>query len=225
MTYTIMQAVTNNYDTIYECHDALASHRMLFTDSPQSVKTWEQTIITPTPDCPWEDIFKYRWNPFDYADTDYVIWVDGSIKITGTLKYYVAAMEKFNCEFATLQHPERNTIWDEYCTWIQYRNYPKPKAFCWMAYMEKTGWKPTNIGLYQVNVCIFKNTPIIKEFGNAVWNMLHLFDKSHAERLDQTIATYILKHKYAERIKVLPLTDAIYTRGKSLFYHGNHPDR
>lgn len=225
MTYTIIQSVTNNYDKIYECYDALASRRILFTDTPQPYNTWEQMIITTTPECPWEDIFKYRWNPFDYTDTDYVIWVDGSIKITGTLLPYIKEMEKNNCTFATLQHPERNTIFDEYCAWIQYRNYPEIKAFRWMAFMEKNGWKPTNLGLYQVGVCIFKNDPAVKEFGSTVWGMLHLFDKTHAERLDQTIATYILKHEYAESIKVLPLTEMIYRCGPALCYHGVHPNR
>lgn len=224
MNYSIIQTVTNNYDKIYDCLDTTASHRLLFTDTKQSVANWEQTIIKPTPDCTWEDVFRYRWHPFDYADTDYVIWIDGSIKIIGSLLGYVQAMDKLNCDFATLQHPRRNTIWDEYVEWIRIRNYPKLKAFCWMAYMEKNGWSPTNEGLYQVNVCIFKNTPIIKEFGKAVWSMLHLFDEKHAERLDQTIATYILKHRYADRIKVMPLTEAIYKNGKFLQWHGVHPN-
>lgn len=223
MTYSIIQVVTNNYDKIYDCLDTTASHRFLFTDIKQPVKNWEQTIIPASTNHPWDDIFWYRWHPFNVADTDYVIWIDGSIKVTGNLVGYIAAMEKNGYNFATLRHPSRNTIWDEYVEWIRIRNYPKLKAFCWMAVMEKSGWKPTNEGLYQVNVCIFKNTPIIREFGEKMWQMLHLFDADHAERLDQTIATYLLKHKYADSIKVLPLTDAIYHTSKYLKWHGEHP--
>ena len=225
MTYSIIQAVTNNYDKIYDCLDMTADARILFTDQHQSVKNWEQRIIVPTPNCPWEDIFQFRWNPFDYVKTDYAIWIDGSIKINGSLKNYIQQMEETQCCFATLQHPQRNNIWDEYLEWIHTRNYPKGKAFLWMAYMEKNGWKPTNTGLFQVNVCIFKNTPIVKSFSHDVWKMLHLFDHEHAERLDQTVATYVYKHKYNNTLKLMLLSDAIYQRGMSLVHHGNHPNK
>ena len=134
-------------------------------------------------------------------------------------------MEKNNSTFSTLQHPERNTIFDEYCAWIQYRNYPQIKAFCWMAFMEKNGWKPTNLGLYQVNVCIFKNDPAVKEFGSPVWGMLYLFHKNYDVGSVSTDATYILKHEYAESIKVLPLTEMIYKCGPALCYHALYQKR
>jgi len=225
MTYSIIQAVTNNYDKIYDCLDSDATNRILFTDTQANVANWDHHLITPNVQCPWEDIFNFRWHPFAYTNSDYVIWIDGSIKITGSLKQYIDAMETGHYDFATIKHPMRDTIWDEYCAWITTRNYPMEKAFTWMACMERAGWDPNNLGLYQVNVCIFKNTPIVKEFGETVWSMLHSFDKEHAERLDQTIATYVLKHIYKDRISVLPLSESIYKTGPSMKIHGSHPNK
>lgn len=224
MTYSIIQAVTNNYDQVYDCCDNNACQRLLFTDRVYKVNGWEQHILTPTVNYPWDDIFKIRWNPFDYTNSDYVIWVDGSIRITGSLKKYIDAMIQGNYDFAILKHPYRTNIFDEYAEWIRIRNYPMTKAFCWMAFMEKSGWKPETPGLYQVGVCIFKNSPIVKEFAHHVWAMLHLFDKDHAERLDQTVATYVLKHIYGNYINVMPLSDKMYLADNALKYHGIHPN-
>lgn len=224
MTYSIIQAITNNYDQVYDCHDTTARDRLLFTDQKQSVKNWTQRIIPCNNKYPWDDIFHIRWNPFEFVNSDYAIWVDGSIRITGSLKKYIDMMEYGQYDFATLQHPWRSNIFEEYAEWISIRNYPMTKAFCWMAFMEKTGWHPETPGLYQVNVCIFKNSPIVKEFAHHVWAMLHLFDKDHAERLDQTVATYVLKHIYGNYINVMPLSDKMYLDDNALKWHGIHPN-
>lgn len=105
------------------------------------------------------------------------------------------------------------------------RHYPKEKAFKWMAYMEHNGWNPANYGLYQVNVCVFKNTPIIKDFCATVWKLLHIMDTKYAERLDQTIVSFVLNTKYTDSISIYKLTDAIYTKDTSLLLHGTHPAR
>ncbi len=224
MTYSIIQVVTNNYDKIYDCLDTTAEHRLLFTDISQPVNNWEQHIISASKQTPWEDVFHYRWHPFEYVNSDYVIWVDGSIRITASLQDLINQMEAGNYEFATIRHPHRNNIWDEYMEWIRIRNYPYQKAFYWMSYMEHNGWNPNNPGLYQVNVCVFKNTPIVKQFCNDVWQLLHLNNKNSAERLDQTLVTYILKRQYESKIKVLPLNEDIYTKNTPLVFHGVHPN-
>ena len=225
MNYSIIQAETNNYDQIYDCLDHKAKHHILITDQVQSAASWEQRIITPTIGYPFDDIFKIRWNPFEYTDSEYVIWLDGSIRVMGDLDIYINMMQAGNYDFATIRHPYRTNIFDEYIAWINMRHYPIAKAVWWMTFMERTGYNLDSHGLYQVNVCIFKNTPIVKEYAKRVWDMLHLFDTKHAERLDQTIATYVLKHFYSSCINVLPLQDSIYINSNTLCIHGKHPNK
>lgn len=224
MTYSIIQVNTNNYDTVYECNDLDAQKRLLFTDTEHNTKNWDQIKITSSKTFPFDDIFSIRWNPFAFTDSDYVIWIDGSIAITGSVKSYIDEMIKSDADFATLKHPFRDNIKSEYYEWCRLRNYDKMQAFKWMAHMEENGWNPDNKGLYQVNICIFKNTPRVKEFGNAVIKELHTFNGEHVERLDQTVVTYLLKTKFKD-LKIFELDEKMYQHKIPLLHHWNHPAR
>lgn len=223
MSYTIIRAVTNNYDTIFECNDAEADKRLLFTDKPANVKKWEQRIISANKEFPFDDIFNIRWKPFEHTNTDYVIWLDGSLKILGSVKPYIEAFEKSGADVALLKHPVRDNIYAEYFEWCRIRNYKKIQAFNWMAHMEENGWNPKNKGLYQVTVCIFKNTTRVKEFGKAVIEELHNFNGEHLERLDQTVVTYLLKTKFKD-IKVFELDEKMYKTESRLRLCCSHPN-
>lgn len=224
MTYTIIQVNTNGYDRVFECNDLEATERLLFTDVAHNVKNWKQIKIDSNKDYPFDEVFKIRWNPFEFINTDYVVWIDGSIKINSSVKRYVEMMIKSGADFATLKHPCRDNISAEYCEWCRIRNYDKLKAFKWMAHMEENGWNPKNKGLYQVGVCIFKNTNRVKEFCKAVIEELHNFNGDHLERLDQTVVTYLLKTKFKD-LKILELSERIYMVEPCLKIHGNHPNK
>lgn len=224
MTYSILQANTNHYDTIYDCGDRNSFKNLLFTDSKPNVKNWEIKHIISNKEFPFDDIFKIRWNPFQFIDTEYAVWLDGSIKINSSINRYVEMMIKSGADFATLKHPFRDNIYAEYFAWCRTRNYDKLKAFKWMAHMEDNGWNPKNKGLYQVNVCIFKNTDRVKEFGKAVIEELHNFNGEHLERLDQTVVTYLLKTKFKD-LKILELSERMYKIEPCLRIHGKHPNK
>ena len=224
MTYSIIQAITNSYDKIFDCGDNESSQNLLFTDSQTNVKNWKIIKINSNKEFPFDDIFTIRWNPFDYTNTDYVVWIDASIKINSSIKNYIEQMIETGADFATLKHPVRDNIYSEYFEWCRIRNYDRIKAFSWMAYMEENGWNPTNKGLYQVTICIFKNTDRVKEFGKAVIEELHNFNGEHLERLDQTVVTYLLKTKFKD-LKVFELSERMYKSKRALSEHWNHPAR
>lgn len=224
MTYTIIQVNTNSYDRVFECNDLEASERLLFTDVSHNVKNWKQIKIDSNKDYPFDEVFKIRWNPFKFVNTDYIVWIDGSIKIDGSVKKYVEQVIKAGADFATLKHPFRDNIYSEYFEWCKMRNYDKKRAFNWMAHMEENGWNPKNKGLYQVCVCIFKNTNRVKEFGEAMIEELHNFNGEHLERLDQTVATYMLKTKFKD-LKVFELSERMYKNTPELKLVWSHPNR
>lgn len=225
MTYSIIQVSTNGYDKVYDCGDYESSLNLLFTDNQFNVKNWKINKIESNKEFPFDDVFNIRWNPFNYTNTDYIVWIDASIKINASIKKYIEQMINTNSDFATLIHPFRDNIKSEYFEWCRIRNYDKIKAFNWMARMEENGWNPDNKGLYQVNVCIFKNTNRVKEFCNSILKELHCFNGEHLERLDQTIVTYMLKTKFND-LKILELNEKIYKNTKELIFHNyNHPKK
>lgn len=222
MSYSILSAVTNNYDTICDCNDAEADKRILYTDCLSTAKYWEQRLISPNHEFPFDDIFNIRWNPFEHTSTDYVIWLDGSINVIGTLRPYIDEFERSGSDVAMLRHPFRDNIFNEYAEWCRSRRYNKIRAFRWLEHIEENGWNPKNKGLYQVNLCIFKKTDRVKEFGRSVIEELHNFNGEHLERLDQTVVTYLLKTKFKD-LKVFELCDSMYKTGPSLRIHWCHP--
>ena len=100
MKYTIIQVNTNNYDKVYDNNDLDAAERLLFTDIAHKINNWTQIKLNNNKDFPFDDIFKIRWNPFDFTDSDYVIWIDGSIAITGSVKRYIEQMIETGADFA-----------------------------------------------------------------------------------------------------------------------------
>ena len=222
MSYTILSAVTNNYDTICDCNDTDADKRILYTDCLSTAKYWEQRLLSPNHEFPFDDIFNIRWNPFDHTSTDYAVWVDGSVSVIGTLKPYIDEFERSGSDIALIRHPFRDNIFNEYVEWCLTRNYNKMHAFNWLKRMSENGWDPKNKGLYQVGVCFFKNNDAIKDFGRSVIDELHYFNGEHLERLDQTVVTYLLKTKFKD-LKVFELCDSMYKTGPSLRIHWCHP--
>ena len=68
MTYSIIQCITNCYDKVFDCGDVDANERLLFTDENTTAKNWKVKIIESNKEFPFDDIFKIRWNPFDYTN-------------------------------------------------------------------------------------------------------------------------------------------------------------
>lgn len=223
MTYTIIQCITNDYDKVFDCYDTDANERLLFTDKNTLAKNWKVNLIEPHKDFPFDDIFKIRWNPFEYTDSDYVVWIDGSIKINGSIKKYVDKMIKGNFDFACLSHFARKDVFSEYQEWCKIRNYKKEKAFMWLYHFQECGLDIKNSGLYQPGIMIFKNNEIVKNFCNDMNKELHYLDNEHYERLDQTIMTMLLKTKY-KNLNLLILSYTTY-RTNELKFVGKHPDR
>ena len=221
MTYSIIQVATNNYDKVFDCGDKESLRNVLFTDTQTNVKNWEIKKIKSNKEFPFDDIFGIRWNPFNFTDTDYVVWIDASIRINSSIKKYIEQMINGKYDFAVLTHFKRNDVFSEYCEWCNARNYKKETAFMWLNHFAENGLDVKHSGLYQPGIMIFKNNLIMKNFCNDMVKELHYLDKDHYERLDQTIMTMLLKTKY-KNIKLLELPYTTYMT-KELRLHGSHP--
>ena len=220
-TYSIVQVNINNYDQAFSNQDKDSTENLLFTDKHWNINGWKQIMIPSNKERPFNDVFKYRWNVLDYINTDYVIWIDGSKEIKSSLKPHINEMEKYGYEFAIKKHCDRDNIFDEYQAWIKYRQYDKQKAFNWLKHMEDNGLDIKHSGLSEASFMIMKRCDITKNFLKEVWSELHYFDKENVERLDQTVAQYILKTKF-NNLKAMFIPEKYLCQIRS---HWNHPLR
>ena len=218
MTYSIFQVNINSYDKPFPANTT--GNAILFTDENKNVNGWNEKIISSDKN-PFNTVFDIRWHPFKYTNDDYVIWTDGSIEVKKDPKKWIDLMKNTNSDFAIIKHPYRTNIYDEYVEWVKIRNYDKLKAFSWLSYMTENGWNPKQDGLYQSTIMIFKNCDKVKEFCNSLWEILHTFDKENVERLDQTVASYLIKTKFQD-MKVLELPKEIMNCDE-FSLHWNHP--
>lgn len=225
MTYTILQVITNNYDMIHDNADFQANKALLFTDSLNSnIKNFTQVEIPTNTDWPFDDVFRVRWNPFDYSDTDYCVWLDGSIQIKASIKHYVEEFAASGCDLAIVKHPSRDNVFDEYKEWVKRRNYSKEKAFKWLNYMTERGLDIKHCPLYQPGIMFFKNNKNVKKMALKVYDTLHKFNNGHVERLDQTVLSFLLATEFKD-LKIFELKDSIYYENKELSIHWAHPNR
>ena len=222
MTYDIIQVNTNSYDIPYSCADSTVRTAYLMCDKDIIVPSgWKLSLIESNKDYPFDTVFNIRWHPFLYSNADYVIWVDGSLEIKKTLYPIINQLDSINADIGLLIHPFRTNVYDEYFTWITDRHYDKETAFKWLAMMTLHGYNPRQPTLYQTNIIVFKNTQKTKTFCELVWTYLHTLNRTHADRLDQTIATYVAMHIYKD-LTICDLHPEIYTQSQYFISHWKH---
>ena len=195
MNCSIYQVNINSYDEVFP-NRSVNTNNILFTDNVVA-DGWSKYEMKDLDKVhPFNDVFRVRWNPFDYSNSDYIIWVDGSIEVIADPSVLINEMEKSHADFAILKHPWRNNIFDEYREWCRIRNYNQEQAFKWLVYMYNHGWDAKQPGLYQSTIMIFRNSDKCKAFCKAVYEELFTFSKDKIERLDQTVASFIIKTKF-----------------------------
>lgn len=217
-TYSIISVNTNGYDKAYNNADANSKENILFTDRDHHVTGWKQVRCTTDKEHPFNDVFKYRWNMLNYVDTDYVVWVDGSKEVAGTFKPLIDEMERTGTDVMVINHPARNNVYDEYRAWCKYRNYDEIKAFSWLSYMHESGVGIRHSGLVEAGCFIMKRTKLAEAFSKNVWKELHHFDDKNAERLDQTVVSFVLAKMRGLNVLRKTWASFNFLRG-----HWNHP--
>lgn len=221
MSCSIYQVNINSYDQIFP-NKSLTTNNLLFTDSFIDIGGWNRAWYGDyDKNYPFDAVFKIRWNPFDYANTDYIIWIDGSIEIISDVSPLIDIMKNGSFDFAILNHPYRDGVFDEYKEWCNSRNYDKLKAYQWLNHFRNNGYNIFHENFYQTGIMIFKNTEICKSFCKDVYKELYRFNNEHVERLDQTVASYILTTKY-QNMKTY-IMDSSILNSELFKLHWSHP--
>jgi hypothetical protein len=195
---TVYTSICGGFDGLRE--DQIITNNanyVAFVDMPVASYVWDvrkiyKKFIDPNLEA---KIFKVL--PWQFMDTEYSIWMDGSEAIKCDPKMLI---DKFltGYDIAIFKHFNRDDIYDEYIVDLEYRQR-EPAYF-----RENQRQKyidegvPKKTGLFECGVIIRRHTPAIKRLCETWWSEITAYTSS-----DQCSFIYsMLKHK----IKVNPIT-------------------
>ena len=166
----VYTAFTGDYDSLKEPEFIDKNTRYVcFTQNPKlKSDTWE---IIEMEDSTLDDnriAKQYRVFPNKYfPDYKYSFWLDASLKIVGSVREYVS--KYINSPMLVVVHPERDCIFDEANSSIQFPKYSNYSILNQVDVYKKEGM-PFNYGLFATGG-IFRqhNNPVIVDLMDKWW--------------------------------------------------------
>ena len=228
MRYTVLTYIFNGYEKVHEIREKDPdAEYILMTDDPGiTSSTW--TVIC---DREYENLSAFdkcylvRFNPFKYANTDIVVRIDGSIEVRKPLTPLVDAFVDGEYDRCLMIHPDRNTMPEEYREWVRTRSYPQTQADKCLSLMKEMGYDFQYRGLYQGCFEIVRCNDINSELNSMTYYFLKILgeDDEHIERVDQTVTSFLANHFFADKLKVMPVSERIITDGQLMqwYYHNS----
>lgn len=226
MRYTVLTYIFAGYEKVHEIwvKDPEAEY-LLITDDPNlKSETWT-VIHDDSLDglSVFNKCYEVRLHPFRYAHTDTVVRLDGSIQIRQSLKPLIDAFDAGGYDRCLMIHPDRNLMTKEYGVWVRARKYPEASAAKCLRWMERSGYDLDYKGIFQMCFEILRN-----DFNNNLLNdmtfdaLRYLGTEGKIERIDQTVFSMLLNHYFADRMKILPVSQRIVTDGKMMQWHSHN---
>lgn len=226
MRYTVLTYIFDGYERVHEiAHKEDDVEYLLITDDPRlRSNTW--TVLCDAglwKLSTFDKCYEVRHHPFRYATTDIVVRIDGSIGIRGSLTPLVEDFIKGGYDRCLMIHPDRDNIGKEYDVWCRRRNYPLKQAAKCLLTMQRLGYDFNYRGLYQGGFEILRNSHVNNLLNDLTFDMLrYLGTDDKIERLDQTVFSFVANSLFADRLKVLPVSEHIITDGRMMqWYHHN----
>lgn len=154
MKKVIYTAVTNGYDDV------------VTQDVPQG---WELKVFTEGDKelDPQRQARKIKICPHLYFDYDVCVWFDGNLKLDKK------AFEQ-TADFVTLQHPQRNCVYDEADT-VKLLSKADPMLVDAQILTYEQNGMPKNHGMIASGYIFRKNTKEVRGFCEAWWKELERF--------------------------------------------------
>ena len=214
--YTILTYNIGNYEKLREVENPSPICEYVYITDNKELRsdTWKIIYIeNKHPEDKFELCYQIRFNPFKYAKTNIVIRIDGSIQPVGDTDKLYYRFIGGDYDIGLFAHPKRETLAQEYNTWIKERLYPKEQAERILTYLKDIEkYDVDNYkGLYQGGVVIHRRNRDnynVCRFTYTILKYLAPKDKQ-IERLDQTIFSFVL-NKYFTHLKVFPFDERIF---------------
>ena len=118
---------------------------------------------------------------------DFSVWMDSNVRIL-TIFLYERCLELYQqgCQIASMNHLERNCIYDEAFAVLDYQLEYEPVIVKWCNQLRKQNY-PKNNGLFETNVVFRANNEQIGELDSLWWKYIDAYS-----RRDQLSFNYVL---------------------------------
>ena len=226
--YTILTFNIGGYEVLREIkHKSPKADYIYVTDDRSIVsETWDVRYIdNPHPEDNFYTCFNVRYNPFDYAATDIVIKIDGSLQVLDKIDEIIDYFNEGNYDLCIETHPVRYTVREEYEVWCKARGYSRAQAEKVLAYMTNKGYDVANYrGLYQYCLMIQRRNALNLELNTTTLDLVRRLAQEGklVDRLDQTIGSFVINSQFSERLKVMVVDERIlHSKYFRWFKHGN----
>lgn len=212
--YTVITYNFGNYEImhnikkdVYETTKDRVEYLYITDNKELTSSTWTMVYVEPYDGDVFVPCYKVRFNVFDYAHSDIVIRIDGSMEIVRDLQPIVDYFNNYNYDLGVIIHPTRNTMYEEYVAWVNQRGMKPESGNNVLCYMADNGYDVMNYrGLYQFNFMIHRRTDFNLAFMNVTYDTLVklAIDGEEIHRCDQTVGSYILNKFYSDK-KIMPV--------------------
>lgn len=225
--YTVLTYCFGGYERIHEVRekDPDAEYILVTDDQMAESDTW--TIVRAHTDdgmTVWEKCYDVRFHPFKYAKSDIVVRLDGSIGINKSLKPVIDEFERRQADRCLMIHPSRASIPYEYATWCRDRGYPKDQAADMMHIMRKLGYNINKYGLFQACFEVVRSNRTNQLINDITFDLLrYAAADGHIQRINQTWLSMVINHLFADKLKVMPVSQDLITAGDLMqwYLHGS----
>ena len=162
--------------------------------------------------------YRARWTWYKYTHNDIVVIMDGSVTIVGDLQPLIHRISKYDAMILT--HLCRNTIAQEYQTWIKYRGLDE-KYMHQFADAVKPFDIYTDNGMFATTTMILKRNQLCIDLSNSVMQALKTISNDE-DRVDQIYLSYLLNTKFFNTLDICFTTfEYLYTKYFNLHYHNS----
>lgn len=201
--YSVLTVIFGDYEQVREVQNpSPIVEYVLVTDNPSlRSRTWNIQYW----DCPFDlnNVSKYmyvKWHPFEFVNTNTMIWLDGSVQILDDFSQ--ALMFDFigsDTSIAETFNIIQNNCRDEIKRWmIGWGTKEEPKPF----YDYSTGQKTLdffdekkfdlneNQGMVQTTIYMCKNNKLSNYVNSITWNLLMQIGGKQTDRQSMSLRTY-----------------------------------
>lgn len=229
MKYSIITYNFNNYEVLRQIDQKSDNCEYIYiTDNPNlKSNTWKivlQNQKLKSFKNVWQKCYYIRYHLFEFCNTQYCLYLDGSMKIKRNLDVLMNDFINSNSDVGLMTHPWRSDIKTELDVWINFRCYNPQFAINQMYLKSMLNNYKDNI-LYQLCVRICKNTQLNQTIDGMVYQFLKYIgykNKQQIERQDQTVYTMIVNHFFSD-IKIFNFTqDLVQSSYLDWYLHGTN---
>ena len=225
--YTVLTFNFGGYEVLREVQHKSPNAEYIYVTDDRSItsQTWDVRYVeNPYPDDVFFACWQVRYNPFEFANTDVVIRIDGSLQVIDKIDEIIDYFNEGNFDLCFETHPKRYTIREEYEIWCNARGYSRVQAEKVMSYMADKGYDIDNYrGLYQTGLMIQRRNSVNLELNATTLDLIRQFapEGKQVDRLDQTIGSFIINSQFSKRLKVMVVDERIFhSKFFRLFLHG-----